>query len=362
MNVLGIEPYYGGSHRAFIDGLVAHSGHRWQILTQPPRKWKWRMRGSGVYMARQAADLDGPVDAVFATDFLPVCDFRALAPPPAARAPLALYFHENQMTYPVQVEDARDYHYGITNITSALAADAVAFNSDYHRRTFFDAARRLLDAMPDCPVTDGLDPLESRARVLPVGFDFSTMPHRDRPDFHDPPRIVWNQRWEHDKNPEGLFDVLYRLADAGIDYRLVVLGERFRSAPPVFDEARKRLADRIDHVGYVGDREEYLRWLAGCDIVVSTAWHEFFGMSVVEAIRAGCTPLLPDRLTYPELLGESYNHYLYTDEDDLFDRLRSMLCGERPADADALARSMDRFDWRMLAPRYDAFLSSSIGS
>ena len=37
-------------------------------------------------------------------------------------------------------------------------------------------------------------------------------------------------------------------------------------------------------------------------IVISTTTIEFFGMAVVEAVRAGFLPLLPDRLAYPELL------------------------------------------------------------
>ena len=40
-------------------------------------------------------------------------------------------------------------------------------------------------------------------------------------------------------------------------------------------------------------------------MIVSTADHEFFGISVVEAIAAGAYPLLPRRLAYPEILNAS---------------------------------------------------------
>ena len=63
------------------------------------------------------------------------------------------------------------------------------------------------------------------------------------------------------------------------------------------------IADVV-HCGFEPDRAAYLRRLGECDVVVSTARHEFFGLAVAEALAAGCTPLLPDRLSYPELLGD----------------------------------------------------------
>lgn len=54
--------------------------------------------------------------------------------------------------------------------------------------------------------------------------------------------------------------------------------------------------------GYLDSRQSYWRALADCDVVVSTANHEFFGVSVAEAVSMGCIPLLPQRLAYPELV------------------------------------------------------------
>lgn len=52
MRVLALEPYYGGSHRAFVDGWASRSRHDWTVLTLPAHHWKWRMRGAAVTMAR----------------------------------------------------------------------------------------------------------------------------------------------------------------------------------------------------------------------------------------------------------------------------------------------------------------------
>ncbi|UCE50536.1 MAG: DUF3524 domain-containing protein [Phycisphaerales bacterium] len=35
MNIPALEPYYGGSHKAFIDGLSGASEHDWTVLALP---------------------------------------------------------------------------------------------------------------------------------------------------------------------------------------------------------------------------------------------------------------------------------------------------------------------------------------
>ena len=52
---------------------------------------------------------------------LPV--FLALVVERLADVPVALYFHENQLTYPLQPGEKRDLHYGFINFVSALRAD-----------------------------------------------------------------------------------------------------------------------------------------------------------------------------------------------------------------------------------------------
>ena len=52
---LFVEPFFGGSHRAFAEGLAAHGGHDLQLLTLPGREWRRRMRLGAQLLAGQAA-------------------------------------------------------------------------------------------------------------------------------------------------------------------------------------------------------------------------------------------------------------------------------------------------------------------
>jgi len=364
LRILTVEPYYGGSHRAFLEGYSSHSRHEMQLLTMPARKWKWRMRGAAVTLAPEVRRRGGGFDVLLASDFLDLACLVGLVPDLLHDVPLVVYFHENQITYPLPDEAERDYQFAFTNITSCLAADRVIFNSHYHRREFLDGAARLLASMPDHAPEDAPDRIRRRSEVVHVGVDLATI-DEVRPDVspHDGPlRIVWNHRWEYDKAPDTFFDVLTRLHEAGRDFRLSVLGQSFGRRPPVFDEARERLADHLDRFGYLESRAEYCRALVEADVAVSTARQEFFGISAVEAAYAGCAPLLPDRLSYPELLpGESHPTCLYTDPEDLLRRLTEWVRHPEEARCIDLTDHVRRFGWDRIAPRLDDAVERAAG-
>ena len=66
---------------------------------------------------------------------------------------------------------------------------------------------------------------------------------RARAGRRPPLVILWNHRWEFEKNPETFFDVVFFLAEEGVPFKLALVGEATRKWPPVFERARKRLAD-----------------------------------------------------------------------------------------------------------------------
>lgn len=289
-------------------------------------------------------------DRILCSSFVDVAAFRSLAPKRFQQIPLYTYFHENQFAYPVQNEDERDFHFGLTNLTTFMASDKVAFNTRYNLDTFIAGVEKLLKICPDMKLDNLPIQLHEKAVILHPGIDFSDFPESDTCKFNPnkPLIIVWNHRWEHDKNPEYFFETLYELDKTNVDFRLNVMGQSFQRQPAIFAEAQLKLAHKINYFGYVESREEYIRQLCRADIVISTATHEFYGISVIEAVRAGCIPVLPNRLSYPELFPEEY---LYEDG-ELFSRLKSLLKDPDKLDKSQTNDLTGSFSWLEMRDKY----------
>ena len=196
---LFIEPFYGGSHRDFADGLVAHSRHAIDLVTLPDRFWKWRMRGAAIYLAKRIHRPER-YDGVLLSGLMNLADLQALW---YSRCPPALvYFHENQLTYPSQGDAPPDYQPGFTNLITALAARRNLFNSRMQLEGFLAAGTQLIRTMPDCRPKWAVDAIAQKSAVAHPGIHVPAGAPMPPKPAGGPPLVLWNQRWEHDKNPE----------------------------------------------------------------------------------------------------------------------------------------------------------------
>ncbi len=320
------------------------------------------MEGSAVTMARRIQAQSEHWDALLISGLFNVASFRGLLRKPFTECPVGLYFHENQLTYPWSLTDPdpgmqRDHHYMFINYTSALAADAVYFNSQYHLRSFIDALPGFLGRFPDHIHLDTIEQIEAKSTVMLPGIDWPAHDTSGVIQRHEQPVILWNHRWEYDKNPELFFNTLFRLSHEGIPFRLIVAGEQTSQYPAIFDEARNKLISHIIHFGYIPGKTQYETWLRQADIIAVTAIQDFFGLSVNEAIAAGCIPLLPNRLAYPEHVSASeYPQLFYTEDEEFYPALKNLLSSCRQIDRKPLQASVQRYSWPMLTPMYQQAL------
>ncbi len=365
-HILLLEPYYGGSHQSFLTGLQKHVECKFTLLTLPARKWKLRMQLAAPWFAERIMECiseGAEFDGILCSTFLDVAVLRSLLAGQGIHLPLSIYFHENQYSYPSQTPDPGYLQFTSINFTSALCADQLAFNSQYNLDTFLAGIARYLRKTKDMDLRHLTQAIADKSTVLYPGMDYADLDAGQGAEKGEgkeerslAPVIVWNHRWEHDKDPETFFTTLFELAPH-YDFRLLVLGQHFQQQPEIFRKARQVLADRIDHFGFAEDRSEYARLLRQGDIIISTARHEFFGIAVLEGVRSGCRPLLPDRLSYQELFAPEYR-YQEQGKHSFKNRLRQLLNHPEPLSQTQVKELTQCYSWQEVASSYQRWLEA----
>ncbi len=313
MRVLLLSAYDAHSHRRWRRGLAAAlPDWDWTVLALPARHFNWRVRGNSLSWAfSERHTLEQDYDVIIATSMTDLSALKGLVPALAA-IPSLVYCHENQFDYPRQPDGAQFIEPKMTSLYAMLAADRVLFNSEHNRAGLLAGAGALLRKMPDAVPPGIIDQLADRSAVLPVPLEAAWYE-----PAHAPGRVftlVWNHRWEFDKAPERLFAALLKLKAAGVEFRVHVIGQQFRRQPATFAGHFQALAGYVGQWGYVQDAAAYRRLLNESHVVLSTALHEFQGLAVLEATACGCFPLVPDRLSYPELLPAACRYPSYPDD------------------------------------------------
>lgn len=492
-----IEPFYGGSHKQLID-LIQKEIPECHLVTMTAKKWHWRSRVSALYLA-QNIPFCTKYKVLFCSSVLNLAELVALRPDLASLKKI-IYFHENQLVYPVREKKDRDIQHGYNQILSCLVADMVVFNSQYNMDSFLSSIGKFLHVIPDYRPKNIADQIKPKCRVIyfPLSDQVSLVTQRlsanqtldsetssnqvasseslsssqtidtetslsnqiessgrlssnqtvdtetslsnqiesserlssnqtsdletslsnqiesserlssnqtedsettftygcmdceskssHKQSYYQnqsnqnsssqsnkhirlsceqmqvvqedcrqentsvlhsdqktrPLHIVWAHRWEHDKGPELFFEVVIRLHREGCQFYLSVLGEQFTDYLEVFENSRATLQDHILHWGYLPSKAKFLKVLESADVAVSTALHEFFGVSMLEAVNCGCYPLCPNRLVYPEIYPKQY---LYNTSNQLFKTLRRFCRHPEVPRQHAVQIDVSKFSW-----------------
>ncbi|XP_024116437.1 glycosyltransferase-like domain-containing protein 1 isoform X2 [Oryzias melastigma] len=370
--ILLVEPFYGGSHKQLID-LLKKNVVDCSVFTLPAKKWHWRARTAALYFS-QTIPYCASYRVLFSSSVLNLCELVALRPD-LSNLKKVLYFHENQLAYPVRKEQDRDFQYGYNQVLSCLVSDVVVFNSHFNMDSFLSSIPSHMKKIPDHRPKNLDELIRPKCVVLSYPVQFPDVTRCDeepcqsfcqpcavqRPEcgepFSDqgkPLHIVWPHRWEHDKNPELFFNTLLKLKEQELHFQVSVLGETFTDVPDIFPSSKRLLDSHILNWGFLSSKDDYLQVLCDADVVVSTSNHEFFGVSMLEAVHCGCFPLCPKALVYPEIFPVQY---LYSTPEQLFKRLKE-LC-KRPGIARRHVVKVDtsKFSWTSLKPQFWTLLT-----
>lgn len=360
MRILLLSAYDAASHRRWRRGLVEQfPEHDWQVMTLPARHFSWRIRGNSLTWAFSEREvLERGYDLIIATSMVDLSPLKGLVPA-LADVPAVAYFHENQFAFPGSENQFKSIDPQMVTLYTALAADRLAFNSDYNRRTFLDGVAAMLAKFPDAVPQGIVNLLADKSTVLPVPLDVECFAGADSGRTDSKPlHLIWNHRWEYDKGPDRLLAVVERLLQLDVDFELSVLGEQFRRQPVEFAAIRERLdaqRGRLRHWGFIEAVDQYRRHLRSGDVVLSTAMHDFQGLSVMEGVAAGCVPLVPDRVAYKEWFDPEFRYPAVADAaqeaDGVVDAIASLAKRKSAGDLPP-APSLQRLSWPALRERY----------
>ncbi|XP_039769011.1 glycosyltransferase-like domain-containing protein 1 isoform X2 [Ornithorhynchus anatinus] len=169
MSVLMIEAFYGGSHKQLVDLLHRELGGC-VLYTLPAKKWPWRARTAALYFSQVVAP-SPEYRILFASSVLNLAELAALRPD-LGKLRKILYFHENQLVYPVRKCQERDFQFGYNQILSCLVADAVVFNSAFNMESFLASMGTFTKLIPDHRPEGLEDAIRPKCRVLhfPIRF------------------------------------------------------------------------------------------------------------------------------------------------------------------------------------------------
>ena len=367
LRILALEPYYGGSHRAVLDGLVKRIDADWTLLTLPARKWKWRMRGAAITMARAGARAGGSAAASSrargrstssshrrSSTSRSFGDWRVanlgrsgdrLLPREPARLPQPAH---RRVGLPVPADQ---HHH-------ARCRRGLRLQHAWNLEQFVAAIPGFFREFPD--QHPGVSPSASprSRRVIAPPFDpaaFDAAPPHSGPRCRDRLAPPMGARQE----PRGVL--------LGGHARWPARGSTSRSWSRVRASARPTgscaMLPRRSGVGSCTapsrqPRGRYAALLASADVAVSTADERVLragdGRGVLLPARR---PLVPDRLAYPEIYAPIHR---YDGADELVARLRGLVLHRpEPLAARALA---ERFTFERLAPAYEACFAEVAGA
>ena len=332
--ILLLSAYDAESHKLWRQRLASLLPQfQWVHLSLPPRNFTWKIRGNSLLWAQSERELlEQHYDLLLATSMVDLASLRGFIPS-LSSIPSIVYFHENQFEYPI--DNKRKERKFIDNIEpklvpiySALCADKILFNSNFNRDSFLKGVRKLFRNLPDkIPETTYEKLHKSTVLAVPIGqqeiLNFLAKHQQEQANetsrnqlTSDELKVVWNHRWEYDKGPSLLLEVLRILVKRQLPIVLQLAGEEFRHSPMEFKEIRTLISKQARYskfqsiqCGYVEDQSTYYRLLCSTDVVLSTALHDFQGLAIQEASLAGCTPLVPNDLSYPEYFPTAFRYH-----------------------------------------------------
>ncbi|XP_057600685.1 glycosyltransferase-like domain-containing protein 1 isoform X5 [Hippopotamus amphibius kiboko] len=360
MSILIIEAFYGGSHKQLVD-LLQEELEDCVLYSLPAKKWHWRARTSALYFSQNIPTSEH-YRSLFTSSVLNLTELAALRPD-LGKLKKILYFHENQLVYPVKKCQERDFQYGYNQILSCLVADVVVFNSIFNMESFLTSIGKFMKLIPDHRPKDLESIIRPKCQVI-------YFPIR----FPDVSRFVPKHKAAH------LQKILSLKGSGGVAPSMALPFQQEQRGSEnllkTFDsESGPCHAAQQDNLGCSVRQESDLKTFSSsdnssthrgehqqspCDVLAGAddqqrPLHIVWPHRWLEAVYCGCYPLCPKDLVYPEIFPAEY---LYSTPEQLSKRLQNFCKKPDIVRKHLYEGEMAPFSWAALHGKFRSLLTA----
>ncbi len=319
LDIIALEPFYGGVRKQTLELLSRHSKHRWMVFKLPARRLERRLSTAAQWFTQQIARTPHlKCDMLFTSDSINLADFLRLNPE-FGHKPSIAYFYCNQLTGAA----VNDQQTRLALLSTVSTATEVWFNSLYHMRGFLSHAAALYDAHPELGGKQPLRAIVAKSQLIHPPVEI-VPPARDAREM-DAER---KGRTLCIDNREGADPDVYKAVLAEISNRrepvaVHVLGGPLNGIPdeiPVVNVNMKSEADVV-------------RAMRRCELYISCQSCQEFDALAMRAMACGCIPILLKDGFYSEFLPASLHTWCLYDgtAGDLINRVMDLWYLRRPA-------------------------------
>ncbi len=332
LDILALEPFFGGARKSMLDTVIRGSRHRWTLLKLPPRRIERRLAAAAQWFSEQLTrHWVGQVDVLFTSEAMNLSDlYRGV--PQLARKPAVVYFHDNELpTVNAKTDRALD----LVNLTTAQAATELWFNSRYHLKTFLARASAMVDRHHELSARSPIPDITAKAKVMSPPDELGIIRQMGSLNVKRDLRTIFVDTREADISL--LNEAFMVLRTRGEKYQLVTVGPVDGLTPGL---PRRTVSERDEDSQVIG--------LYQSGVHISAHRHAMADHHAVRALTVGCWPVYPKTGVYPELLPETLHKtclYDPTMPDTLADAIQDFWQLDRPDGYEnELAEILKRFD------------------
>ena len=197
--------------------------------------------------------------------------------------------------------------------------------------------------------------------TVPLGVDLQTFhPRRHsslvRQQWATPKQLllVHCGRLSVEKRADRSIDALAALCDAGIDARLVVVGE----GPMRARLERQAARLPIDFTGFVSDRHTVAGLLASADVTLAPGPHETFGLAALESLACGTPAVVSRTSALTEIVTPDSGASADNDPEAIADAVSAIVSRPEYHRRSSARRRAETFTWQRAAAGMMATMGS----